>query len=156
MTWIDIVGIYAAFVATIVGIIEIMRYRREHSSKLNVLLFISNESVAFGPGSQQWKAFIKIKITNHASHDKFVTRPYFQLDKNVGKLDNLVTMIDIFDPVSFPVRLVPGEVFEMKLDALSFKSNLLVAQAKKSRAFAADTLGNKYSSKWINESDIVL
>lgn len=150
-TWGDLVAIYAAAIATIVGVVEIFRFVREIRSKLVVKFSIGSQVISYPNGTLgDWTLMLDMNIVNHSLSERFINQPRLQVDES----KKIFTVINLHNPISYPKKLASGEAFALSYDARTVRETVLNAKAREVRALVTDTLGNKYYSKWVKAVDI--
>lgn len=146
MTIAEIVGIYAAIIASILAIKEI--YLIITKLKVSYTFFYKYVTDNFrnqvGPGEY----VLSLEIVNRGKTKRIIKGLYAKLPK---KIDNMQA-ISIMTPGKYPVTLNEGEVFQKEISLVQFlnaikKYNL---DDEKSIKFVFhDTLGKKYWTKGI-------
>lgn len=150
MTFLDGIAIYAAFVSTVVGIVEIVRLVRELSNKVKVEIapydrvLVDDALLPVGEVTN----VLAVRIVNHSRNKKFLQRPLFKFNKGNRKAFQSLDMVSPY-PL-FPFTLGPEEE-----QVIYFRSATIldeaksVSSAKKVRVIVTDTLNNSFKSNWV-------
>ncbi len=141
----DLIAIYAAIVSTIVGLVQIFKYLREVRNKLVVRFFIGSQAIHYGNTIGEWMPVFTVNVVNHSLTDRFIRQPGIKA-KNV---DGPFFMLDIQNPVPYPIKLSPGQEWELHLHHAPVIQKLVEIKSNQIRVIIEDTLGNTYKSKWL-------
>jgi len=146
MTIAEIVGIYAAIIASILAIKEI--YLIITKLKVSYTFFYKFVTDNFGNQVGPGEYVLSLELVNQGKPKRIIKGLYAKLPK---KIDNMQA-ISIMTPGKYPITLNEGQVFQKEISLVQFlnaikKYNL---DDEKSIKFVFhDTLGKKYWTKGI-------
>ena len=89
---------------------------------------------------------LEVKVVNLSDKTRFIHGIQFELKQRQNKF---FSMLDIHNPIAYPVELAPGKEFKwsFRVDDIN-DNNLNPIVAKEFRVFLKDTHGKEYKSKW--------
>lgn len=150
-----LVAIYAAIIATATLGWNIINAIIKNKAKLKVehsfgVHFIQTSYASSGPQNP----YLAVTITNIGSTIRYLIRPLIKIPKKINGED----IFHFATPdEKFPIKLVPGEIYEYSFDMETLDVNLLrkIDYNGKIQVIACDTLNKKYFSDKIEINSIV-
>ncbi len=146
MTIAEIVGIYAAIIATVLAVKEI--YSIIPKLKVSHTFFYNFVTDNFGNQVGPGEYVLCLEIVNRGKTKRLIRGLYVKLPK---KVDNIKT-ISIMTPGEYPVTLNEGEIFkkEIRLKQLLISiEDYNLSDERRVKFCFHDTIGKKYYTKRI-------
>ena len=148
-------AIYGSIISTSALLWNIIRYIKGRKGKLkitpslNTKFPVSNVGIVTEPFTS-----LDVFVVNLSEKTRYIKQPQFELDQKNNKY---IGIINLNNPVSYPVELKTGEEFSLGYNIDSINDDKLdKIIAKKFRVRILDTHGKEYMSKWYNTKDFHL
>lgn len=104
-------AIYGSVISTIAVTWNVILHLRSKRGKLRISP-TSNTKLPISNSGIRTTAFttLNISVVNLSEKTRYVKQPQFELDQSMNKFMNI---LDLSNPVKYPVRLNPGEEFSV-------------------------------------------